>query len=126
MPKRTHQPKQVEKGVHVNSLRSYLDILSYVLENSFKSFEDHKFLNSRIYSKYSKRTQVLSYFDIESEVKQDISKSTLVLCLRNLEKRVKNTEVLLLLLKIFLLIALPILFITTRNFSIQRNLSISA
>lgn len=124
--KEAHQPKRVEKGIHIKSLRNYLEVLSHVLESSFRSFEDKESLSNRIYSKYSSRIQVLSYFDIELEVEQDISKSTLVFCLRNLEKCVKNTEVLLLLLKIFLLIALPIIFITTRNFSIQKNLSISA
>ncbi len=124
--KEAHQPKQVDQVAPISSLRHYLGVLSHVLDQSFRSFEDDEYLKSRIYSKYSTRTHILSYVDIESEVKQDIAKSTLVLCLRNLEKRIKNTEVLLLLLKLFLLIALPILFITTRNFSIQKNLSISA
>jgi len=97
-----------------------------VLDQSFSAFEDRDYLTKRIHSKYSNQFGILSYLDIESEIKQDITKSSLTLCLRNLEKRVLNTEILSLLLKLFLLIALPILFMTTRNFSIQKNLSISA
>lgn len=124
--KENYQAKQDNDGVPVRSLKNYLEVLSHVLAQSFSAFEDRDDLSNQIYSKYSKRIGVLSYLDFESEVKQDISKSALVLCLKNLEKRARSSEILLSLLKLFLLIFLPIIFITTRNFSIQKNLSISA
>ncbi len=124
--KENHQSKQDNDGVPVRSLKNYLEVLSHVLAQSFSAFEDRDDLSNQIYSKYAKRIGVLSYLDFESEVKQDISKSALVFCLKNLEKRARSSEILLSLLKLFLLIFLPIIFITTRNFSIQKNLSISA
>jgi Txe/YoeB family toxin of Txe-Axe toxin-antitoxin module len=124
--KETHELKQANDGVSIRSLKHCLDILSHVLDQSFRAFEDPERLSNRIYSKYSRRIGILSYFDIESEVKQDITKLALVLCLKNLDKRIQSTDILPSLLKLFLLIALPIIFISTRNFSIQKNLSISA
>lgn len=124
--KEGHQLKQAKNGVPVRSLKHCLEVLSHVLDQSFSAFEDREYLSNQIYSKYSRRTGLLSYCDFESEVKQDIAKSALVLCLKNLEKRALSASILLLLLKLFLLIFLPIIFITTRNFSIQKNLSISA
>ncbi len=124
--KESHQPKQAKDGVPVLSLKHYLEALSHILDQSFRAFEDREHLSNQIYSKYSRRTELLSYFDFESEVKQEIAKSALVVCLKNLEKRALNADILLLILKLFLLIFLPIIFITTRNFSIQKNLSISA
>lgn len=124
--KENHQLKQDHDGVPVRSLKHYLEVLSHVLDQSFSAFEDREYLSNQIYSKYSKRTGILSYSDFESEVKQDIAKSALVLCLKNLEKRAQSAGILLSLLKLFLLISLPIIFITTRNFSIQKNLSISS
>lgn len=124
--KETHELKQANHGVSIRSLKHCLDILSHVLDQSFRAFEDPERLSNRIYSKYSRRIGILSYFDIESEVKQDITKLALVLCLKNLDKRIQSTDILPSLLKLFLLIALPIIFISTRNFSIQKNLSISA
>ncbi len=124
--KESHQLKQTKDSVPVRSLKHYLEVLSHILDQSFSAFEDREYLSNQIYSKYSRRTGLLSYFDFESEVKQDIAKLALVVCLRNLEKRVLSAGILLLLLKLFLLIFLPIIFITTRNFSIQKNLSISA
>ncbi|KGT48726.1 hypothetical protein GW12_02420 [Acinetobacter sp. HR7] len=124
--KEMHQLKQANDGVPVSCLKRYLKVLSHVLDQSFRAFEDRECLSNRIYSKYSRRVGILSYFDIESEVKQDIAKSALVLCLKNLEKRTESPDILSSLLKLFLLITLPIIFITTRNFSIQKNLSISA
>jgi len=124
--KENHNLKKDHEGGQFRALKHYLDVLSHVLDQSFSAFEDRDYLTKRIHSKYSNQFGILSYLDIESEIKQDITKSSLTLCLRNLEKRVLNTEILSLLLKLFLLIALPILFMTTRNFSIQKNLSISA
>ncbi len=124
--KEMHELKQANDGVSIRSLKHCLDILSHVLDQSFRAFEDPERLSNRIYSKYSRRIGILSYFDIESEVKQDITKLALVLCLKNLDKRIQSTDILPSLLKLFLLIALPIIFISTRNFSIQKNLSISA
>ncbi|MFV5369349.1 hypothetical protein VXO74_11590 [Acinetobacter junii] len=124
--KETHELKQANDGVSIRSLKHCLDILSHVLDQSFRAFEDPERLSNRIYSKYSRRIGILSYFDIESEIKQDITKLALVLCLKNLDKRIQSTDILPSLLKLFLLIALPIIFISTRNFSIQKNLSISA
>lgn len=124
--KESHQLKQTKDGVLVRSLKHYLEVLSHILDQSFSAFEDREYLSNQIYSKYSRRTGLLSYSDFESEVKQDIAKLALVVCLKNLEKRVLSIGILLLLLKLFLLIFLPIIFITTRNFSIQKNLSISA
>lgn len=124
--KETHELKQANDGVSIRSLKHCLDILSHVLDQSFRAFEDPERLSNRIYSKYFRRIGILSYFDIESEVKQDITKLALVLCLKNLDKRIQSTDILPSLLKLFLLIALPIIFISTRNFSIQKNLSISA
>ena len=124
--KETHELKQANDGVSIRSLKHCLDILYHVLDQSFRAFEDPERLSNRIYSKYSRRIGILSYFDIESEVKQDITKLALVLCLKNLDKRIQSTDILPSLLKLFLLIALPIIFISTRNFSIQKNLSISA
>lgn len=124
--KETHELKQANDGVSIRSLKHCLDILSHFLDQSFRAFEDPQRLSNRIYSKYSRRIGILSYFDIESEVKQDITKLALVLCLKNLDKRIQSTDILPSLLKLFLLIALPIIFISTRNFSIQKNLSISA
>jgi Txe/YoeB family toxin of Txe-Axe toxin-antitoxin module len=124
--KENHQFKQNHDGVPIRSLKHCLDILSHVLDQSFRAFEDSECLSNRIYAKYSRRIGILSYFDIESEVKQDIAKSALVLCLKNLEKHARSADIPLSLLKLFLLISLPIIFIITRNFSIQKNLSISA
>lgn len=124
--KENHQLKKDNDGVQVRSFNHYFELLSHVLDQSLSAFEDRKPLRNKIYSKYSKRTGILSYFDIESEVKQDIARSALVLCLKNLEKCTQNAGILLSILKLFLLIALPIIFTTTRNFSIQKNLSISA
>ncbi len=130
--KESHQLKQARDGVPVRSLKHYLDVLSHlevlshILDRSFRAFEDREYLSNQIYSKYSRRIELLSYFDFESEIKQDIAKAALVVCLKNLEKRALSAGILLLILKLFLLIFLPIIFITTRNFSIQKNLSISA
>ena len=124
--KENYQLKQANDGVAVRSLKNCLDILAHVLDQSFSAFENREYLSNKIYSKYSRRTGILSYFDFESEVKQDIAKSALVFCLKNLEKRAQSAGILLSLLKLFLLISLPIIFITTRNFSIHKNLSISA
>lgn len=124
--KKTHELKQASDGVPVSSFRYSLEVLSHVLDKSFNAFEDCEYLTKRIYSKYSSLCGIFLDFDIESEIKKDIAKSALVLCLKNLEKRAKSVEILLSFFKLFLLIFLPIIFITTRNFSIQKNLSISA
>lgn len=101
--KETHELKQANDGVSIRSLKHCLDILSHVLDQSFRAFEDPERLSNRIYSKYSRRIGILSYFDIESEVKQDITKLALVLCLKNLDKRIQSTDILPSLLKLFLL-----------------------
>ncbi|MGL5158953.1 MAG: hypothetical protein ACRC79_09095, partial [Acinetobacter junii] len=61
--KETHELKQANDGVSIRSLKHCLDILSHVLDQSFRAFEDPERLSNRIYSKYSRRIGILSYFD---------------------------------------------------------------